>query len=190
MIMSLRHYLHHFPTLGKRVMVDPSSVIIGQVSIGDDCSIWPHVVIRGDVNPIFIGSRTNIQDSSVLHVTHRSDQEPDGFPLRIGNNVTIGHKVILHGCTLGNTILIGMGSIIMDNVIINDQVIVGAGSLVAQGKKLESGFLYLGSPAKKIRPLNEQELTMLSDSAQNYVTWKQDYLDQDSQYHPVLSSDC
>ncbi|MGK4333078.1 gamma carbonic anhydrase family protein [Lonsdalea quercina] len=157
-------------------MIDPSSVVIGDVSLANDVSIWPLVAIRGDVNTILIGERTNIQDGSVLHVTHRSAKNESGNPLVIGEDVTVGHKVMLHGCTIGNRVLVGMGSIILDRAVIEDEVIIGAGSLVAPGKRLESGYLYLGSPARKIRPLTSEEIDGLVYSANNYVRWKDEYL--------------
>lgn len=180
----LRPYKDRFPALGQKVMVDPTSILIGDVRVGDDVSIWPLVVIRGDVNYVEIGARSNIQDGSVLHVTHKSTSNPQGNPLLIGEDVTVGHKVMLHGCTIGNRVLVGMGSILLDDAIIEDDVMIGAGSLVPQHKRLESGYLYLGSPVKQIRPLKESELEGLKYSANNYVRWKDDYLDQESQSQP------
>ncbi|MCV2512936.1 gamma carbonic anhydrase family protein [Leclercia pneumoniae] len=180
----LRSYKDLFPKTGERVMIDSSSVVIGDVRLGDDVSIWPLVAIRGDVNYVSIGARSNIQDGSVLHVTHKSSYNPEGNPLVIGENVTVGHKVMLHGCTIGNRVLVGMGSILLDGVIVEDDVMIGAGSLVPQNKRLESGYLYLGSPIKQIRPLKETEIEGLKYSANNYVKWKDEYLAQDSQTQP------
>ncbi|HAS1952547.1 MAG: gamma carbonic anhydrase family protein [Enterobacter asburiae] len=180
----LRPYKDLFPQKGDRVMIDASSVVIGDVRMADDVSIWPLVAIRGDVNYVSIGARTNIQDGSVLHVTHKSSYNPDGNPLIIGEEVTVGHKVMLHGCTIGNRVLVGMGSILLDGVIVEDEVMIGAGSLVPQNKRLESGYLYLGSPVKQIRPLKKAEIEGLKYSANNYVNWKNDYLDQDNQTQP------
>ena len=180
----LRRYKDLFPVIGDRVMIDTSSVIVGDVRLADDVSIWPLVAARGDVNYIQIGARSNIQDGSVLHVTHTSAKNPQGNPLIVGEDVTVGHKVMLHGCTIGNRVLVGMGSILLDGVIVEDDVMIGAGSLVPQHKRLESGYLYLGSPVKQIRPLKEAELEGLRYSANNYVKWKDDYLSQDSQTQP------
>lgn len=180
----LRRYKDLFPVIGQRVMIDPTCTIIGDVRLADDVSIWPLVAARGDVNYIQIGARSNIQDGSVLHVTHKSARNPEGNPLIVGEDVTVGHKVMLHGCTIGNRVLVGMGSILLDGVIVEDDVMIGAGSLVPQHKRLESGYLYLGSPVKQIRPLKEAELEGLRYSANNYVKWKDDYLDQDSQTQP------
>lgn len=175
---ALRSYLHHFPQVGKRVLLDRSSIIIGQVELKDDVSIWPLVVIRGDVNYIQIGEKTNIQDSCILHVTRKSMQNPNGYPLIIGENVTVGHGAILHGCIIGNNTLIGMGARVLDGAIIEDNVMLGAGSLVAAGKHLESGYLYIGNPARKTRPLTEKEIESLAISARNYVIIKNEYLDR------------
>ncbi|MEX0445985.1 gamma carbonic anhydrase family protein [Xenorhabdus sp. SGI246] len=172
----LRQYLKLRPKIGQRVMLDPTSIVIGDVKLADDVSIWPLVVIRGDVNYISIGTRTNIQDGSILHVTHKSPNNPNGFPLIIGEEVTIGHKAILHGCTIGNRVLIGMGAIVLDGAVIEDNVIIGAASLIPPGKTLESGYLYIGSPAKQVRKLKPEELEGLLYSANNYVRWKDDYL--------------
>jgi carbonic anhydrase/acetyltransferase-like protein (isoleucine patch superfamily) len=180
----LRPYKDLFPKMGKRVMIDPSSVLIGDVRMDDDVSIWPLVAIRGDVNYVTIGARTNIQDGSVLHVTHKSSYNPEGNPLIIGEEVTVGHKVMLHGCTIGNRVLVGMGSILLDGVVVEDDVMIGAGSLVPQNKRLESGYLYLGSPVKQIRRLKETEIEGLKYSANNYVKWKDDYLAQENHTHP------
>lgn len=180
----LRSFQKIFPQIGQRVMLDPSSVVIGDVRLADDVSIWPLVAIRGDVNYVEIGARTNIQDGSVLHVTHKSSYNPAGNPLIVGEDVTVGHKVMLHGCTIGNRVLVGMGSILLDGVVIEDDVMIGAGSLVPQNKRLQSGYLYLGSPVKQIRPLKEAELEGLKYSANNYVRWKDEYLSQDSQTQP------
>ncbi|WP_449553348.1 gamma carbonic anhydrase family protein [Lelliottia amnigena] len=180
----LRPFKDLFPQKGDRAMIDSSSVVVGDVRMADDVSIWPLVAIRGDVNHVIIGSRTNIQDGSVLHVTHKSSHNPEGCPLIIGEDVTIGHKVMLHGCTIGNRVLVGMGSILLDGVIVEDDIMIGAGSLVPQNKRLESGYLYLGSPVKQIRPLNEAEIAGLQYSANNYVKWKDEYLDQEIQIQP------
>ncbi|WP_241570041.1 gamma carbonic anhydrase family protein [Rosenbergiella collisarenosi] len=177
MYSNLRVFKDRSPQIGKGVMIDPSAVIIGDVILKEDASVWPLVVIRGDVNHIVIGSRSNIQDGSVLHVSHRSEANPYGHPLIIGDDVTIGHKVILHGCTIGNRVLVGMGSIVLDDVVIGDDVLIGAGSLVPPRKKLMSGYLYMGSPVRQIRLLTGDELEYLKYSADNYKVWKQDYLD-------------
>ena len=172
----LRSYQGISPKIGKDVYLDPSAVIIGDVEIGDQASVWCLTVIRGDVNSIRIGARSNIQDASVLHVTHKNKSNPLGSPLVIGDDVTIGHRVTLHGCTLENKCFIGMNAIIMDGAHIESEVIVGAGSLVTQNARLVSGYLYFGSPAKKVRPLTDDERLMLSKSAQNYVSYAQSYL--------------
>lgn len=165
----IREFEKKSPTFGEGVYLDRACSILGDVTIGALSSVWPGVVIRGDVHYIRIGEQTNIQDNSVLHNSHDSEFMPGGSPLVIGNGVTVGHRVILHGCEIGDYCLIGMGSIVMDKARIEDQVILGAGSLVPGGKRLESGYLYTGSPAKKVRPLSEQEKHYLKYSAEHYV---------------------
>lgn len=174
--MALRTFREHTPNVGPRAFVDRSAVVIGDVEIGEDSSVWPLTVVRGDMNRIRIGARTSVQDGSVLHITHAGPFNPDGFALIIGDEVTIGHKVMLHGCTLGNRILVGMGSTIMDGAVVEDEVIIGAGSLVPPGKRLASGYLYVGSPVKQMRPLNEQERAFFPYSASNYVKLKDQHL--------------
>ncbi|GLS84834.1 gamma carbonic anhydrase family protein [Paraferrimonas haliotis] len=173
----LRAYKGKFPKLCNHVYVDESAVLVGEIELKEHASIWPLVAARGDVNFIRIGKRSNVQDGSVLHVTRRSESNPEGFPLFIGDDVTVGHKAMLHGCTIGNRVLIGMGAIVLDGAIIGDDVILGAGALVPPNKRLESGFLYVGSPAKQVRPLTQQEKDFLPQSARNYVTLKQEYLE-------------
>ncbi len=169
---AVRPYLDFRPKLDAGVFVDPSALIIGDVHVGEDSSIWPMVTIRGDMHQIRIGKRTSIQDGSVLHITHAGPYNPDGFPLTIGDEVTVGHKALLHGCTIGNRILIGMGAIVMDGATVEDEVILAAGALVPPGKTLESGFLYRGSPASKARPLSDKERAFFSYTAGNYVKLK------------------
>lgn len=169
-------YRGHFPEIGSGVYVHPSASVIGEVQLNDNVSVWPGTVIRGDVNFIRIGAGTNVQDLSVLHVSHKSSWDPEGAPLVIGRNVTIGHKVILHGCTIEDECLIGMGSIVMDKVIVRKHALLGAGSLVPEGKVLESGYLYLGSPAKKVRALTEKEIAHFMYSANHYLKLKNAYL--------------
>lgn len=158
--------------LGERVFIDPSAVVIGDVEIGDDSSIWPQATVRGDMHRIRIGARTSVQDNSVLHITHAGPYNPDGYPLTIGDDVTVAHSVTLHGCTLGSRVLIGMGSIVMDGAVIEDDVVVGANSLVPPGKTLASGYLYVGSPAKAVRPLSEKEYSYFCYSSANYAKLK------------------
>lgn len=169
---AIRTYRGNAPQLAERVFVDRSAVVIGDVELGDDSSVWPFALIRGDMHRIRIGARTSVQDGSVLHITHAGPFNPDGFPLLVGDDVTIGHKVTLHGCTLGNRILVGMGSIVMDGVVVEDEVVIGAGSLVPPGKRLESGYLYVGSPVKQARPLSDKEKAFFTYSAANYVKLK------------------
>lgn len=174
--MTIRSYKGITSTYDNSVYIDESSVLVGDITLGKDSSVWPLVAARGDVNYIRIGERTNIQDGSVLHLTRASKSNPDGYPLIIGDDVTVGHKVMLHGCQLGNRILVGMGAIVMDNAIVEDDVIIGGGSLVPPNKRLESGYLYVGSPVKQARPLTEQERAFLKISADNYVQLKDEYL--------------
>ena len=174
--MTIRSYKGITPTYDNSVYIDESSVLVGDITLGKDSSVWPLVAARGDVNYIRIGERTNIQDGSVLHLTRASQSNPDGYPLIIGDDVTVGHKVMLHGCQLGNRILVGMGAIVMDNAVVEDDVIIGGGSLVPPNKRLESGYLYVGSPVKQARPLTEQERAFLNISADNYVQLKDEYL--------------
>lgn len=174
---ALRNFQGNYPALGEGVYIDPAATVIGNVSLGDDSNVWPNTTIRGDMHTISIGKRSSIQDGSVLHITHSSDFDPGGWPLNIGDDVIVGHSVTLHGCTLGNRILVGMGSIIMDGVIVEDDVVIAANTLVPPGKTLESGHLYLGSPAKKARALTEKEMSYFTYSAGNYVKLKNQHIE-------------
>lgn len=175
--MNIRSFGGKRPQLGEKVYVDESAVLTGDIVLGDDVSIWPHVSARGDVNYIRIGARSNIQDNTVLHVTHDGPYTPDGgIPLLIGEDVTVGHQCILHACTVGNRVLIGMGAIIMDGVVIEDDVLIGAGTLVPPGKRLKSGYLYRGNPMQEARPLKKEEIEALKYSAEHYVRLKNRYL--------------
>lgn len=173
--MNIRDFENHRPAIDESAFIDESAVVIGNVKIAADVSVWPLTVIRGDINAIEIGANSNIQDGSVLHVTHDSEYAPGGFSLSIGESVTVGHKAILHACTIGNYCLVGMGATVLDGAVLEDKVMLGANSLVAPGKRLESGYLYVGSPAKKIRALTEKELTWLAYSAEHYVELKNRY---------------
>ncbi|NWG86646.1 MAG: gamma carbonic anhydrase family protein [Hydrogenophilaceae bacterium] len=173
--MSIERYKEQTPALGKDVFVHPAATVIGEVELGDGVSVWPGAVIRGDVNFIRIGRGSNIQDCSVLHVSHKSASDPHGAPVVIGRNVTVGHSVILHGCTIGNDCLIGMGAIVMDKAVLQDKVLLGAGSLVPEGKVLESGWLYLGRPAKALRRLSDEELAYFEYSARHYMQLAAEY---------------
>ncbi|HRD66426.1 MAG TPA: gamma carbonic anhydrase family protein [Candidatus Competibacter sp.] len=166
--MPIRPFEQHAPRIHPTAFVDDTAVVIGDVEIGEDSSVWPLCVIRGDIQSIRIGARTSIQDGTIIHVTHDSRFCPGGQPTSIGNDVTVGHKVILHACTIGDFCLIGMGAIVMDKAVVQSRVTIGAGSVVPSGKVLESGYLYVGSPVKQIRPLNPRELEFLEYSAQNY----------------------
>ena len=177
MAKNIRPYLNSTPQLSNNCYIDEMSVVIGDVILAENVSVWPFAVIRGDVNHIRIGKNSNVQDHAMLHVSHKKADKPDGSPLMIGDDVTIGHHVTLHGCTIGNRVLIGINSIVLDDVIIPDDVMIGAGTLIPPGKVLESGYLYVGSPAKKVRPLTEQELAFLPYSAQNYVKVSGHYLE-------------
>lgn len=174
--MNIRPFGGQAPALGARVWVDPSAVVVGRVEIGDDASVWPTSVVRGDVNWIRIGARTNVQDGSILHVTHDGPYSPGGLPLVIGAEVTVGHKVMLHACTTGDRCLLGMSSTILDGAVLEDEVFLAAGSLVPPGKRLQARSLYKGSPARRVRPLTEDELAMLRYSAAHYVRLKDRYL--------------
>ncbi|MDH5180574.1 MAG: gamma carbonic anhydrase family protein [Gammaproteobacteria bacterium] len=164
------------PVLGAGVFVHDTALVVGDVRIGDHSSVWPFTIARGDVNAISIGTHTNIQDNSVLHVTHDGPYNPGGYALHIGNHVTVGHRVILHGCRIGNNCLIGMGATVMDGAVLEDNILLGAGSLVTPNKTLESGYLWVGAPVKRIRALTDQEIEALAYSAQHYVRLKDRYL--------------
>lgn len=175
--MSVRPYKEFIPNIGKDVYIDESAQIIGQVEIGANSSIWPNTTLRGDVNWIKIGANTSIQDGSTLHVTHdHTNKHPGGSPLIIGSQVTVGHSVVLHGCTIEDNCLIGMGAIILDDAYLEKNVFLAAGALVPPGKRLESGYLYVGSPVRKIRALSEDEIIAFQYSAEHYVKLKDDYL--------------
>lgn len=176
--MNLRNFGNERPVLGKRVWIDPQATVIGRVELADDVSIWPGSVLRGDVNRIEIGARTNIQDGTICHVTHDGRYTPGGFPLILGADITVGHGAILHACTIGDRSLIGMGSLVLDGAEIESDVMLAAGSLVSPGKRLESGWLYRGQPARPARELTNEELEMLRYSAAHYVRLKDQYLEK------------
>jgi carbonic anhydrase/acetyltransferase-like protein (isoleucine patch superfamily) len=165
-----------YPHLGAGAFVHPRAMLIGDVELGADVSVWPNAVLRGDVNFIRVGAGTNIQDNSVLHVSHRTPADPEGAALIVGSRVTIGHGVILHGCVVNDECLIGMGSIILDKAVVEKHVLIGAGSLVPEGKRLASGYLYLGRPARQVRPLTPEEMAYFDYSAEHYIQLKDSYL--------------
>ena len=165
----IRSFLHWTPDISSTAFIDKQSTVIGRVSVGAHSSIWPQAVVRGDIQRIEIGERSNVQDGSVLHVTHDSEYTPGGTPLLIGNDVTIGHNATLHACTIGDGCLIGMGCIVLDGAVLEPGVLLGAGALVPPGKRLEGGFLWVGSPAVKKRALSEKEKVFLLYSASHYV---------------------
>ena len=164
------------PKIGKNSWIAPSADVIGDVTIGENCSIWFGTVIRGDVHKIIIGDRTSVQDLSMVHVTHyKLEDKSDGNPTIIGDDVTIGHKVMLHGCTIENACLIGMSTTILDGAVIGEESIVGAGSLVTKNKIFPPRSLIVGSPAKVVRSLSEKEINELYASASRYVEFKNSY---------------
>ncbi len=176
--MSLRPFNDKQPVIGCSVYIDDSAVVIGDVTLGNDVSIWPTTVLRGDVESICIGNDTNVQDGAVLHVSHAGPFTEQGHPLVIGKGVTIGHRAVVHACTIGDYCLIGIGAIILDDAVLEDYVMLGAGALVPPGKRLESGYLYVGAPAKQVRPLKDSERAFLEYSASHYVQLKNEHLKQ------------
>ncbi len=170
--MSIRSFENHQPQLAAHAWVDDSAVVIGDVVLSEYVSVWPQAVIRGDVQHIRIGPNSNVQDGAVLHVSHDGPFKPGGAALIVGENVTIGHNAMLHGCTIGDNCLIGMAATVMDDVVIEDDVMLAAGALVTPGKTLISGFLYAGSPAKQVRALSYKEKEFIAYSAQHYVRLK------------------
>ena len=176
MSKNIRSYLNYNPQIGERVYIDPAAVVIGRTQLGDDVSVWPNVSIRGDVEAITIGSGSNIQDNAVLHVTHHGPISPQGGPLTIGKGVTVGHSAILHACAVGDYCLIGMGSVVLDSAVIEPYSLIAAGSVVAPGKRVESGWLWRGNPARPARELSAQERDYMRYSADHYIKLKDQYL--------------
>jgi carbonic anhydrase/acetyltransferase-like protein (isoleucine patch superfamily) len=167
--MSVRAFLNHHPQIDQTVYIDPDASVIGQVHLRAGVSIWPGAVLRGDVNTIEVGPRSNVQDLAMLHCTHDGPYSPGGHALVIGADVTIGHHACLHGCTLEDRVLVGMGAIILDGAYVESDTVIAAGALVPPGKRLETGYLYVGSPAKQSRPLSATEITQLRYSAEHYM---------------------
>lgn len=175
----LRPYLDHLPQLGDRVYVDPAATVIGDVVLGDDSSLWPGTVVRGDVNFIRIGARCNLQDGCIVHVSHDGPHAKlGGFATHIGDDVTIGHGAIIHACVIEDACLIGMGAIVLDGARVQKHGFVGAGAMIAPGKVVGSGELWLGNPGRCIRRLTDAEIEGLYYSAQHYVGLKDRYLAQ------------
>jgi carbonic anhydrase/acetyltransferase-like protein (isoleucine patch superfamily) len=175
--MNIRPYLDAFPTLGARAYVDPAALVIGDVELGEDASLWPGTIVRGDVNFVRIGARTNIQDGCVVHVSHDGPHSRlGGFPTLIGADVTIGHKAVIHACTIEDTVLVGMGAIVLDGAVIRRHAFIGAGAIVSPGREVGAGELWLGQPAKKVRMLSAAEIEGLHYSAAHYVRLKDRYL--------------
>ncbi|MES9925609.1 MAG: gamma carbonic anhydrase family protein [Candidatus Thiodiazotropha endolucinida] len=173
----LRRFESNYPDIAEDAYVDEHAIVIGDVTIASQSSVWPMCVIRGDVHRICIGARSNIQDGSILHVSHDSFYQPGGSPLIIGEDVTVGHKVLLHGCEVADNCFIGMGSIILDGAVIESLTMLGAGSLVPQGKRLEGGYLWLGQPARRVRPLSDREKEIMLYNAEHYVKLAQRHRD-------------
>lgn len=175
--MNLRQYRDHLPRLGQRVYVDPAATVIGDVELGDDVSVWPGCVIRGDVNHIRIGARTNVQDGTIVHVTHDGPfTRPGGFPTVVGSDCTIGHAVVLHACTIEDFVLIGMHATVLDGAVVKRHGFLAAGAVLSPGKVIGEGELWVGNPARMARPLSEREIEQLHYSAAHYVRLKDEYL--------------
>lgn len=167
--MTIRSFENIDPFIDDKAYVDEAATVIGDVAIGAHSSVWPGCVLRGDVHSIRVGERTNIQDGSIVHVTHDGEYSPGGFATHIGDDVTVGHRAIVHACTVEDRVLVGMGAIIMDGATVRSDVMIGAGALVPPGKELESGRLYIGSPAKAKRDLTDEEKRFLKYSAEHYA---------------------
>ena len=163
------------PALQQGAWIDPTAVVIGDVVLGEDASVWPFVLIRGDVNHIRIGARSNVQDGSIVHVSRPYPGNDSGWPTILGDDVVVGHKVSLHGCTIADRVLVGIGAIVLDGVEVGSDVIIGAGSVVTPGKKLQSGSLYVGSPARRVRELTAAEVARIPKMARDYVMLKDEY---------------
>ena len=175
--MPTRPYRGVHPTLGRGVYIDPAAVVIGDVVLGEDVSIWPMTVVRGDVNHIRIGARSNVQDGSVLHVTRPYPGSDAGWPLIVGEDVVIAHGVTIHGCVIGNRVLVGIGAIVLDGAVVEDEVMIAAGTVVPPGKRLESGGLYMGNPARRARDLTGAERARIPVMAGFYIDLKNEYLE-------------
>ena len=176
--MSIRTFQGKRPIFPGSAYIDTSAVLIGDVVLGEDVSVWPQSVIRGDVHSIRIGAGSNVQDGSILHVSHAGKYAPQGHALTIGKGVTIGHQAVVHACSVGDYCLIGIAAVIMDGAVLEDYVMLGAGALVPPGRTLRSGHLYLGSPAKQARLLEEGEREFLEYSSRHYIELKDAYLQQ------------
>lgn len=174
--MNIRPYRNRLPKLGSDVYIDEAAVVIGDVELGDDVSLWPFTVARGDVNRIVIGARTNIQDNAVLHVTHDGPYTPGGMPLIVGADVTVGHGAILHACTVEDACLIGMHATVLDGARVSRHSMIGAGAVVSPGKVIGEGELWVGNPARLLRKLTDKQIEQLHYSAQHYVRLKNEYL--------------
>ncbi|MSO50382.1 MAG: gamma carbonic anhydrase family protein [Acidobacteria bacterium] len=168
--MALRLYLGKLPVIAAGAFVDETAQVIGDVVIGAESSVWMQVVIRGDVNYIRIGDRTNVQDGSVVHVQH------DTHPTVIGNDVTIGHGAVVHGCTIHNRVLVGMGAIILNGAVIGEDSIVAAGTLVTERSVIPPRSMVMGSPGKVRRPLTDAEVATILEFSGNYVRYRFDYM--------------
>ena len=179
--MNIRPYRGIYPSIHPTAYIDPDARVIGEVSIGEDASMWPFVVARGDVNTITIGARSNIQDNSILHVTHDGPYTPGGLALVIGDDVTVGHGAILHAATIGNHALIGMGAVVLDGAVVGEHAFIAAGAVVAPGKRVEPGTLWRGNPARYARDLNDTEREQLAYSAHHYVRLKNSYLGEEEE---------
>ena len=166
--MTIRVFESLTPRIAPTAWVDDAALVIGDVSIGDDSSVWPMAVLRGDINAITIGARSNIQDGTIAHVNHESPYNP-GSTVTVGDDVTVGHRAILHGCTIESVCLIGMGAVIMDAAVVSEGCVVAAGALIPPGKILQPGCLYVGAPAQKVRKLGPEVLEQLRYSARHYV---------------------
>jgi carbonic anhydrase/acetyltransferase-like protein (isoleucine patch superfamily) len=172
----IRSFKGVVPRLGARVYVDPAATVIGDVELGDDVSVWPGAVLRGDVHHIRIGARSNVQDGAIVHVTHDGPYTPGGFPAIIGADVTIGHGAVIHACTIEDACLIGMHATVLDGAVVRKHGFVGAGALVPPGKIVGTRELWLGNPATLVRTLSDRQVEQLFYSAANYVRLKDEYL--------------
>lgn len=174
--VNLRSFQDKAPRIGERVLIDPSAVVVGDVTLAEDVSVWPQASIRGDMHSISVGARTSVQDGCVLHITHAGPYNPEGWPLQVGCDVSIGHHATLHGCSIGDRVLVGMGATVMDGAVVESDVVIGAGALVTPGKRLRSGHLYAGTPAREIRTLSEREMEFFCYVAGNYVKLKDQHI--------------